>query len=201
MFKLGLTAMYGMGLDAIRDIDWQKPLFLDAKLHDIPAQVEGAVGALRSIGASFVTVHSGGGREMVRAAVDAAEDELAILAVTVLTSLGAADLARAGWALSTADAVTKLAEVAVGAGADGLVCSAHEVEELRARFGPRSDGGPILVVPGIRPAGSSADDQRRTMTPREALERGADLLVIGRPISAAGDAGAAARAIREELAA
>ena len=201
MFKLGLTSIYGVGVDVIGEIDWQRPLFLDAKLHDIPAQVRGATDAMRGLGAGFVTVHASGGSEMVRAAVEGAGGELAVLAVTILTSLNRADLGSFGFDRDTPDVVARLGSVAIEAGAHGLVCSAHEVADLRSRFGPRSEGGPVLVVPGIRPPDAGRDDQQRTMTPREALDRGADILVIGRPISAADDAAEAARRIHEGLAA
>ena len=201
MFKLGLTSIYGVGLDAVRSLELGLPLFLDAKLHDIPVQVGGAMRALLDAGASFVTVHAGGGRAMIEAAVDASEGRAAVLAVTVLTSLELGDLAAFGSPSSVTEVVTRLAEGALEAGADGLVCSAHEVSPLRGTFGARSAGGPILVVPGIRPEGSDGDDQRRTMGPREALQGGADVLVIGRPISAAPDAAAAAAALAKLVAA
>ena len=201
MFKLGLTSLYGIGTGVVRDLEWQRPLFLDAKLHDIPAQVGGAARALAALGASFVTVHASGGPDMVRAAVEGAGDGLAVLAVTILTSLDQPDLDRMGFTGSTSETVRRLAEIAVEGGADGLVCSAHEVGDLRSHFGPRHDGGPVLVVPGIRPQGSDTQDQRRTMGPREALDAGADILVIGRPISGAPDAAAAAAAIGKDVAA
>src|SRR5687768_967762 len=101
MFKLGLTTMYGAGIDLIEQMNWDRPLFLDAKLHDIPAQVRGAAAALAGLGASFVTVHAGGGQEMVAAAVEGARDEIAVLAVTILTSLGQPDLDRMGFGATT----------------------------------------------------------------------------------------------------
>ena len=138
---------------------------------------------------------------MVRAAVEGAGDELAVLAVTILTSLDQADLDRMGFQGSTSETVRRLAETAVEGGAHGLVCSAHEVADLRSHLGTRQEGGPVLVVPGIRPQGSDPQDQRRTMGPREALAAGADILVIGRPISEAPDAAAAAAAIGKDVAA
>jgi orotidine-5'-phosphate decarboxylase len=201
MFKFGLTALYGAGLETIATLDLGRPLFLDAKLHDIPTQVAGAMESLRDQGASFVTVHAAGGGAMIEAAVEAADGRVGVLAVTVLTSLESVDLAPFGSTSSVTDVVTNLAEVALEAGAAGLVCSPHEVAVLRERFGPRRAGGPILVVPGIRPAGERADDQRRTMGPREALESGADILVVGRPISAAPDAAAAAAELAKVVAA
>ena len=196
MFKVGLTTMYGVGVDVIRDIEWRRPLFVDAKLHDIPAQVRGAAEALRSIGADYVTVHASGGSEMVRAAVEGTAGETAILGVTILTSLDDAAIAGIGFSGAMKDAVRRLADVAIAGGADGLVCSPHEVDLLRQHVGE----DPVLVVPGIRPQAVS-DDQRRVMTPVEALRKGADYLVIGRPITGADDAAGAARSIRSSLAA
>lgn len=197
MFKVGLTAMYGVGVEVIPKVDWQRPLFLDAKLHDIPAQVNGAVDAMRGLGADYVTVHASGGRDMVKAAVEASSGEIAILAVTILTSLDDASIGEIGFSGVTKDAVRRLADVAMAGGAHGLVCSPHEVDLLRKHVGEE----PILVVPGIRLEAVAADDQRRVMTPQQALQQGADYLVIGRPITAADDAAAAARSIRSTLAA
>jgi orotidine-5'-phosphate decarboxylase len=200
IYKVGLTTIYGVGVDAIQDIDWAgRPLFLDAKLHDIPAQIEGAVDAMRGLGVSYVTVHASGGEEMLRAAVKAAGDGMQILAVTILTSLQTDDLAAMGSNRTPGDLVMRLGQLAIEAGVFGLVCSPLEVGALRARFGPRAEGGPLLVTPGIRPAGSDPGDQRRTLGPREAIEAGADVLVVGRPITHAPDTGAAARAIFEEV--
>ena len=199
MFKFGLTAIYGMGLEMVGKLSPRRPVFLDAKLHDIPAQVDGAIRAIAEVGADAVTVHATGGFEMVRAAASAAGDSLDILAVTILTSFDERGLARVGITETIPDAALRLADLALDAGADGLVCSPHEVGVLRHRFGTRSDGGPLLVVPGVRPAGEEPGDQRRTMAPRDAVAAGADLLVIGRPITAAPDPGAAARAILDEI--
>lgn len=173
------------------------PLFLDLKLHDIPNTVEGAVRAVARLPVDLLTLHASGGRAMLQAAVrarDAAGRRLRLLGVTVLTSLDARDLEELGIARTPADQVLALAEIALEAGVDGLVCSPHEVAALRRRFG----SSPLLVVPGIRPAGT-ADDQKRTLGPRRARELGADLLVIGRPITAAADPRAAARAILASL--
>ncbi len=173
------------------------PLFLDLKLHDIPNTVEGAVRAVARLPVDLLTLHASGGRAMLQAAVrarDAAGRRLRLLGVTVLTSLDARDLEELGIARTPADQVLALAEIALEAGVDGLVCSPHEVAALRRRFG----SSPLLVVPGIRPAGT-ADDQKRTLDPRRARELGADLLVIGRPITAAADPRAAARAILASL--
>jgi orotidine-5'-phosphate decarboxylase len=136
---------------------------------------------------------------MIRAAAFAAGGSMHILAVTILTSFDERELARVGITEAIPDAALRLADLALDAGASGIVCSPHEVTVLRDRFGARADGGPLLVVPGVRPAGEDADDQKRTMTPRATLDAGADVLVIGRPITAAPDPGAAARAILAEL--
>ena len=199
MFKIGLTMFTSAGPDLVEELAVRKPLFLDLKFHDIPAQVEGAVAAVAALGAEYTTVHATGGTDMIKAATAAAGDDLRILAVTVLTSLDDADLGAIGMGGTATDAVLRLADIALGAGADGLVCSPLEVASLRARFGSRSDGGPLLVVPGIRPAGSDPGDQRRTLGPRETLEAGADVLVIGRPITAAPDPGEAAAAVLADL--
>jgi orotidine-5'-phosphate decarboxylase len=191
---LELYLRYGPGVVAsIRGASGVQ-IFLDLKLHDIPATVTGAARAVARLRPDLLTVHAAGGWEVVRAAVDGAPDT-AVAAVTVLTSLTQADLDRIGLAGSMSDAVRRLAVLAVDAGARGLVCSPQEVAAVRAEVGP----GILLITPGIRPAGSSADDQARTATPEAALRAGADLLVIGRPITAAPDPGAAAAAIAAPL--
>ena len=201
VLKVGLTSFAAGGVGLVRELSELRPVFLDLKLHDIPAQVEGAVREVVRSGAALTTVHAAGGADMIKAAVAAAGDDLAVVAVTVLTSLDTPALSRLGFAGDAGDAVTSLAAVALDAGADGLVCSPLEVRDLRARYGARNNGGPLLVVPGIRPAGSDRADQKRTLGPREALEAGADLLVVGRPITAAADPAAAAQRLAEELAA
>ncbi len=179
---LELYLRYGPGIVAsIRGASGVK-IFLDLKLHDIPANPD------------VLTVHAAGGPELIRAAVDAAPATM-IAAVTLLTSLGPADLERIGVTGSLSDAVRRLAVLAVEAGARGLVCSPREVAEVRAEVGPDVK----LITPGIRPAGAAAHDQARTATPEEALRAGADLLVIGRPITGAPDPGAAAAAIAAPL--
>lgn len=198
MFKIGLTSFVSFGSDLVRSLSQRRGVFLDLKLHDIPAQVAGAVAAVATTGASLVTVHATGGGDMIKAAVEAA-DGVKVLGVTILTSLGRDDLGELGIRGEPGEAVLRLAEVALSAGADGLVCSPLEVTALRAGFGSSADGGPLLVVPGIRPAGGDVGDQRRTMPPRETMAAGADLLVIGRPITAAADPSAAAEAILKEL--
>lgn len=199
VFKVGLTAVYAAGPGIVAELADSRPVFLDAKLHDIPAQVEGAVGALASLGPRFVTVHAAGGYDMVKAACGAAGDSMAVLAVTVLTSLDDAELERLGFAGSTEETVLALAERALDAGARGLVCSPFEVAALRKRWGGRRQGGPLLVVPGIRPAVGGPDDQRRTSGPRATLDAGADLLVVGRPITRSPDPAKAAADLLREL--
>ncbi|MEA2435028.1 MAG: orotidine-5-phosphate decarboxylase [Actinomycetota bacterium] len=198
VLKIGLTPYTALGPDLVRAVTEIAPVFLDLKLHDIPAQVEGAARAASSLGVSFLTIHAAGGAAMVKAAVGAVESGTVVLAVTVLTSLDDSDLAAVGLEGPADKAVVRLAELAVAAGAGGLVCSPLEVTALRARFGPSAEGGPILVVPGIRPAGSELGDQRRTLGPRQALTAGADLIVVGRPITGAADPVEAARAISAE---
>jgi orotidine-5'-phosphate decarboxylase len=176
-------------------------LFLDLKLHDIPNTVAGGIRAAADSVAPFcMNVHAAGGAAMLRAAADAAKAAARpplLLAVTVLTSLDDADLAAIGVPGGAAAQVTRLAALAAANGAAGVVCAAHEIAALRARHGRDF----VLMVPGIRPAGAAADDQKRTMTPREALALGATYLVIGRPITGGADPAAAARAIADELAA
>jgi orotidine-5'-phosphate decarboxylase len=191
LLKLGLEFFVSNGPAGVRAIG-ERPVFLDLKLHDIPNTVSGAVRAVLPLAPRMLTLHAAGGAAMIAAARDAAEaagpDRPLLLGVTVLTSLDAAGLAATGVADDPARQVLRLGRLAVEAGADGLVCSAHEVAALRAELGPAVK----LVVPGIRPEGSRADDQARTMTPREALAAGADWIVVGRPITGAADPAQAA---------
>ncbi len=169
-------------------------LFLDLKLHDIPATVAGAARAVARLRPRYLTVHAAGGAAMVRAAVEASP-ETEIAAVTVLTSLSGADLAEVGLDGAPADAARRLAVLAVGAGARALVCSPQEAALLRAEVGDAV----TLITPGVRPPGAATQDQARVATPREALDAGADLLVVGRPVTASADPGAAAAAIVDEI--
>jgi orotidine-5'-phosphate decarboxylase len=194
MLKLGVTGFAAGGPDLVRSLVRSAPVFLDLKLHDIPAQVEGAVRNVARLGAAYTNVHAAGGARMVKAAVAGGGDEVDVLAVTVLTSLDDPDLAAVGLAGPSETAVLRLA------GASGLVCSAREVAAIRASFGPREDGGPVLVVPGIRPQGTEKEDQQRIDTPAAALEAGADHIVVGRPITTAPDPVAAAKRIVDEIA-
>lgn len=180
----GVAALSGKGL----------PVFLDLKLHDIPNTVAGAVAALATLAPAILTVHAGGGAAMARAARDAAPATTRIVAVTVLTSLDDDDLAAAGVGDGAAAQVLRLAAVARCGGLDGVVASAHEAAAVRAAWDDA-----LIVVPGVRPAGADVGDQKRVMTPREALAAGASVLVIGRPITAAADPAAAAAAILASL--
>jgi orotidine-5'-phosphate decarboxylase len=193
LFKVGLELFVGHGraaVDAVRKHGL--PLFLDLKLHDIPQTVESAARGAAALGVDYLTVHASGGTEMIRAARRALPRSTRLLAVTALTSLGPEDLDAVGL---SRDAVPRLARLAVAAGADGVVCSPQEVAALRSVLGP----DPLLVVPGIRPAGAAAGDQRRTGTPSEAIRAGASILVIGRPLRDAPDPAAAADAISREI--
>lgn len=194
--KIGLELYLRYGPEVVASIRGASgvKIFLDLKLHDIPATVGGAARAVARLRPEILTVHAAGGPEMIRAAADAAPGTT-IAAVTVLTSLGPADLDRIGTQGPVPDAVLRLAALAVEAGARGLVCSPQEVAAVRAEVGP----GITLITPGVRPAGAQANDQARVATPEEALRSGADLLVIGRPITAAADPGAAASALAAPL--
>ncbi len=189
-FKLGLELFVVEGPRAVEALgEIGLPLFLDLKLHDIPNTVARSVAALDRLPVAMLTVHAAGGARMVAAAADAAQGRL-VLAVTVLTSLDAADLAATGIGGGTTDQALRLADLALKAGAGGIVCSAHEVRAMRERFGR----GPRLAVPGIRPVAAD-DDQKRTMAPAEALKAGADILVVGRPITGSPDPAGAARGL------
>ncbi len=202
--KLGLEFFNANGPAGVRQVIAEgMPLFLDLKFHDIPNTVAGAVRAVTPLGPYMLNVHASGGRAMMRAALDAASDTAAkvgvrrplMIGVTVLTSLGDDDLAATGISGTATDQVLRLAALAQAAGLDGVVCSAREIEPLRRECGRDF----VLVTPGIRPAGSPAGDQKRVLTPGEAVRRGADYLVIGRPITGAADPAAAARDIAAEI--
>ena len=199
--KLGLEFFTAYGPAGVRAVAAAGlPVFLDLKFHDIPNTVAGAVRGILPLAPMMTTVHASGGIEMMRAAVDAAAEAGSrrplVLAVTVLTSLGEADLGGLGVAGRIAEHVKRLAGLAQQAGVDGLVCSPHEVEALRGLCGPAMK----LVVPGIRPAWAAVNDQKRVLGPADAVAAGADLLVIGRPITQAADPLAAAQRIQDELA-
>jgi orotidine-5'-phosphate decarboxylase len=195
--KIGLELYLRYGPEAVASVRGASAVdvFLDLKLHDIPATVAAGVTAVARLRPALLTVHAMAGPAAIRAAAEAAPAGTAIVAVTVLTSLSDADLAQCGMAGPVSDAVRRLAVLSVAAGARGLVCSPREVAAVRAEVGP----GIQLITPGVRPSGSDANDQARVATPEEALAAGADLLVIGRPITAAADPGAAAAAIAASL--
>jgi orotidine-5'-phosphate decarboxylase len=196
MLKVGLELFAAEGPAAVRAVAaLGRPVFLDLKLHDIPNTVEGAARSAAASGARLLTVHAAGGPAMVRAAVRGAGPGVRVLAVTVLTSLDAAALDEVGLAGPPGEAVLRLARLAVAAGAGGLVCSPQEVRSVRSAVGP----GPLLVVPGVRPAGSAVGDQSRVATPAAAVADGADVIVVGRPLREGTDPAAAARRIAEEI--
>jgi orotidine-5'-phosphate decarboxylase len=199
VLKVGLELFVAEGPAAVRlGGKLGLKLFLDLKLHDIPETVERAVATAGQLGASLLTVHAAGGPRMLEAAAARAEREAAglkLLAVTVLTSLDAADLAATGVSAAPAEHVLRLGKLARAAGIHGLVCSTAEVGALRGALGPDT----ILVTPGIRPTGSAAGDQKRVGTPASALRDGSSLLVVGRPIRDAQDPAAAARSILSEM--
>jgi orotidine-5'-phosphate decarboxylase len=193
--KLGLEFFCANGRQGIREMaDLGLPLFLDLKLHDIPNTVAKAVQALRPLEPAILTVHAAGGRAMMEDAKAAAPAGTKVVAVTVLTSLDEEDLKAIGVEGDPHGQVERLTALAREAGLDGVVCSGAEVRAAR-RFWP--DG--FFVVPGVRPAGGNAADQKRVVTPRAALDAGASVLVIGRPITQAEDPDAAARAIGATL--
>ena len=198
-FKVGMELYYAAGnafIETLRNQDFQ--VFLDLKLHDIPNTVAGAVRSVTSAGASLLTVHASGGPTMMAAAVEAASapGSPRLLAVTVLTSMDAFELSAVGVSESTIDQVLLLARLANSVGIDGLVCSPEEVATLRAETDPDT----LLVIPGIRPAGSDVGDQKRIATPGDAIALGASMLVVGRPITRSANPAAAAKAILEEIA-
>jgi orotidine-5'-phosphate decarboxylase len=202
LVKVGLELFCAVGPDAVRQIAAHRPVFLDLKFHDIPNTVAGAVRSVCALSPAMLTLHGGGGAPMIEAARRAAEDAAgprrpAILAVTVLTSFTASQLADTGVSGGPTQQVLRLARLALDAGADGLVCSPQEVSRLRDAFGD----GPLLVVPGIRPVGAAAGDQARIATPEDTAAAGADWLVIGRPITGHASPGQAAAAIAATLAA
>ena len=193
--KLGLEFFCANGPVGVREIArLGLPIFLDLKLHDIPNTVAKAVEALAPIAPAVLTVHAAGGHAMLEAAKAAALPQTRIVGVTVLTSLDESDLAEAGVAGSPSDQVRRLAELAQSSGVDGIVCSGAEVAAAQAAW---PEG--YFVVPGLRPAGSDAGDQKRVVTPRQALDSGASILVIGRPITGADDPAAALRSIAATL--
>jgi orotidine-5'-phosphate decarboxylase len=193
--KLGLELFCAEGPAIVRDyVARHHRVMLDLKLHDIPETVARATARVAGLGAGLLTVHAGGGRAMLEAAVRSA-GAMRVLAVTVLTSLDEADLVQIGALGPVRDLVVKRAELAIAAGCAGVVASPHEIAAVRAI----APAGFLIVTPGVRPADAAAGDQKRVMTPREARTAGADLVVVGRPLRDAGDPARAARTIVAEL--
>ena len=197
--KLGLEFFNAHGPAGIGPfVEMGVPVFLDLKYHDIPNTVAGAARAAAQLGVSILNLHAQGGAAMMRAGLEAAKSvspSTKVIAVTMLTSLADEDLPPLGLQPSVGDQVVRLATLARQCGLDGVVCSAHEIVRLRKELGADF----LLVVPGIRPAGSALGDQRRVMGPAEALGAGANILVIGRPITGAPDPAQAARDIAQSL--
>ncbi|MDT9011870.1 MAG: orotidine-5-phosphate decarboxylase [Pseudomonadota bacterium] len=193
--KLGLEFFCAHGHHGVHEIaKIGLPIFLDLKLHDIPNTVAAAMQAIHVLEPAIVTIHASGGRAMMEDAKAAAGEHTKVVAVTLLTSLDESDMAATGIGGSANDQVMRLADLANSAGLDGIVCSGHEVGAVHRQW---KDG--FFVVPGLRPAGGAMGDQKRAVTPREARDAGASVLVIGRPISRAEDPVAAARAIEATL--
>jgi len=199
-FKVGLELFTAEGPSVVRTLSADnRNIFLDLKLHDIPRTVANAVTAAGSLGASLMTVHAIGGRAMLMAAAEAAAafgpNRPRLVAVTTLTSLGQEDFADLGISRTVSEQALRLTELALKCGIDGVVTSVLEAAALRREFG----NAPILVTPGIRPAGSDIGDQKRVATPAVAVKAGASYLVVGRPIMEAADPAAATRCIQLEL--
>jgi orotidine-5'-phosphate decarboxylase len=199
-YKVGMQLYTAEGPRLVRDLVGSgKKVFLDLKYHDIPNTVAAAVRQASELGVSMLTVHAVGGRKMLRAAADVAKDKqsgLAVLAVTVLTSMDQADLEETGVQDPITEQALRLASMALSAGCAGIVSSAHEVKSLRARLGHEF----LAVTPGVRPAGTAHGDQARVVTPSQAIAAGATNIVVGRPITAAQDPASEAEKILKEIA-
>ncbi|CAK0750696.1 Orotidine 5'-phosphate decarboxylase [uncultured Gammaproteobacteria bacterium] len=194
-YKIGMQLQYAGGIELARELAAAgKRVFLDAKLYDIEATVRGAVGTVARLGVDFLTIH--GTVRTIRAAVEGRQQQRPqLLAVTVLTSLDQQDIADLGFPCTVADLVLARARAAVAAGCDGVVASGHEAAAIRAMAGDRL----IIVTPGIRLSGSPTHDQKRVMTPAEAIAAGADYLVVGRDITAAADPREAAQRVVADI--
>ncbi|GFP37576.1 orotidine-5'-phosphate decarboxylase [Candidatus Hakubella thermalkaliphila] len=204
ILKIGLELIYSQGLDIlkmVRDLGYQ--IFLDAKFHDIPEQGSRSCAAVAKLGVRMVTLHTLGGYNMLHKSVEKVKETSTgldvqpplLLGVTILTSLDDSDLEEMGFRLKVQDTVVRLADLAVRAGLDGIVCSAQEASLIKAKYRDSL----IVVTPGIRPAGWGSQDQKRVVTPAEAMKMGIDSIVVGRPITEAQDRLAATRAILEEM--
>jgi orotidine-5'-phosphate decarboxylase len=197
-YKVGMELYYSAGNSIVQKLRNRGfNVFLDLKLHDIPNTVAGAVRSATQAGASLLTIHASGGAAMMAAAAEAASapNSPRLLAVTVLTSMDAGELAGIGITASPAEQVLRLAKLAKKSGINGMVCSPEEVALLRKETGPDT----LLVIPGIRPAGADIGDQKRIATPAQAIAQGASLLVVGRPITRAANPAAAAQSILNEI--
>ena len=194
--KIGLETYLRDGKKSIEQIKEISncDLFLDLKLHDIPATVAGACRSIADLNPKYLTVHASGGSEMINEAAKTLPNTL-IVAVTILTSIDEKNLLEIGFKNSSKESAVNLAKLAVAAGARAIVCSPQEVAEIRKIV----DSSIVLITPGIRPQGSSSNDQQRIATPQEALLNGANLLVIGRPITGSDNVGEAAKRISEEV--
>lgn len=193
--KLGMEFFYSHGPEGYRTIaEVGLPIFLDLKLYDIPNTVAGGFKSLRALNPAIVTVHASGGRAMMEAAKAAVAPETKVVAVTVLTSMDGQDLANGGISDDPRTQVLRLAALAKSSGLDGIVCSGQEVAQVHEQW-PTG----FFVTPGIRPAGADVGDQKRVVTPRQAMDDGSSILVIGRPITKADDPASAARTIAETL--
>lgn len=196
MYKIGLQLFTAQGPKLVREfVSSGRKVFLDLKLHDIPNTVGRAVKSAADLGASMLTVHASAGSDVLRAAVEAAGPRLAILGVTVLTSFDDADLMEIGVPNPVPGQVVRLAELARRAGCSGVVTSPRETAQVRRSLGE----GFTVVNPGVRPAGTSKDDQERTATPAEAIRAGATFIVVGRPITQAKNPARAAQEIVQEM--
>ena len=194
--KVGLEFVSANGPEGVRAVAaLGLPVFLDVKLHDIPTTVAGAVRALADLGVSIINIHASGGTAMMKAAKEAAGGKAKIIAVTILTSLDDEDMQAVGFAGDAAAQAVRLARLAKSAGLDGVVCSAHDLKAVRAACGPDF----LTVVPGSRPAGSALNDQKRFTTPAEARDAGADILILGRPVTHAADPREACRQVAASL--
>ena len=199
-FKIGMEFFNSFGPDGIKIIqEFKIPIFLDLKLHDIPATVYKTVSTLLTLNPAIINIHASGGREMMNAAFRARKDSnnknTKIIAVTILTSLDNNDLKEVGFSNTSNELVLSLAKLTKDSGLDGIVCSAKEISTIRAAIGEDF----LLFFPGIRPENDKLNDQKRTMTPKEAISEGADLLVIGRPITEANDQVVALKKILEQI--
>ena len=196
IYKVGLQLFIAAGPGFVREmVDSGRKVFLDLKLHDIPNTVSHAVKSAVATGASMLTVHASGGSAMLEAAAEAANGQLTLLGVTVLTSFSDEDLMQVGVPTRVLNQVLRMAALARGAGFGGIVTSPREAAEVRRELGE----GFAIVTPGIRPAGADVNDQQRTATPASAIKAGVSHIVVGRPITHAADPAAAARAILEEM--